>query len=168
MSNPWPRDLQILLPINKNQDVWGEIARARNIQDVSGFFDYTWEQGHYYHGIVVSKELGSQVTEAPSHWPKKRLYINKNDSGGARAVAASGQYLCSIHKALVIPALQMNTIMIHATMWMNLEHTMVCKTVFELGVPLRGWSDTKSVNIVYVNLYEVPRTVKYIETENDA
>ena len=71
MSNPWPRDLQILLPINKNQDVWGEIARARNIQDVSGFFDYTWEQGHYYHGIVLSKELGSQVTETPSHWAKK-------------------------------------------------------------------------------------------------
>ena len=96
------------------------------------------------------------------------MYITKNGNGRARVVAASGQYLCSIHKALVIPALQMNTIMIHATMWMNLEHTMVCKTVFELGVPLRGWSDTKSVNIVYVNLYEVPRTVKYIETENDA
>lgn len=84
------------------------------------------------------------------------MYINKNDNGGARPVAASGHYLCSIHKALVIPALQMNTVLIHTTMWMNLEHTTLCK--------IR--SDIKSTNSVYVYLYEVPRTVKYIETEN--
>ena len=57
------------------------------------------------------------------------MYITKNGNGRARVVAASGQYLCSIHKALVIPALQMNTILIHATMWMDLEHTVPSETM---------------------------------------
>lgn len=120
--------------------------------------DYTWKQGNC-HISVVFKELGSQFKKYTSDKRRDHLHISKNGNGrGAKAVALLVYYLPIIHKALVISTLQINKILIHATLWMNLEDTMLYK--------IR--SDIKNTNIVYVyiNIYEVPRTVKFIETEN--